>query len=435
MFTAIFSAKRLFITSGLLLMALILVACGTLEVGLEEVITSTPQPQESEATDTAAPLEETNTPVPATPAPAATETATLEPAIVITGVVTIEPSQTASTLWASYRDAQYGYGFAYPCFWLNIPSTLSSYDEGFAMDNTIRGAWIDNQPPEGVVKIDVGILDYQENGLELSTPLGEAITVVAGDPYGDGRPTFEAIEETTIAGRVAQRVILGESNDSWGGEGPRDSYYFEIAPGRWFHIFILPSAAIDSTSVQGFLSSLALSEDEEIVIPTVDPDPPVAGREVTINQEAGFCFQYPSAYEQQTFEAGDGSNVGDRVSLKLERPLYTVGLTASARPVGAGSDLAELVDGYINGFSDQAAAGIRRNPAELVSGIYYKLGGEAAEALDGVPGPVNTLDIFARHGDLLYQLVFSPSPFDNPQASSDIWSLYNVVTSSFSYLR
>jgi len=179
---------------------------------------------------------------------------------------------------------------------------------------------------------------------------------------------------------------------------------------------------------------LALTEDEEILVPTFDPDPPVEGREVTINQEAGFCFQYPSAYEQQTFEAGDGSNVGDRVSLVLERPLYTVGLTASARPVGAGSDLAELVDNYIAGFSDQAAAGIRRNPAELVGGMDYRLGGETAEALDGIPGPVNTLDIFARHGDLLYQLVFSPSPFDNPQASSDIWSLYNVVTGSFSFL-
>lgn len=435
MFSAMFWVKRLFIAACFLVLVMTLAGCGTLEVALEDVVTPETQPQESEATATAAPLEQTNTPAPATPEPAATETTTPEPVIVETSETSVVQSQSVSTLWATFRDEQYGYGFAYPCFWLNHPSTLSSYDEGFAMDNSIRGAWIDSQPPEGVVKIDVGILDYQEYGLEPGTSLGEAIITVAGDPYGDGRPTFEAIEETTIAGRVAQRVILGEANDAWGGEGPRDAYYFETSPGRWFHIFILPTAAIDSTSVQGFLSSLALANDEEIIIPTVDPDPPVEGREAYINQEAGFCFQYPDAYEQQTFEAGDGSNVGDRVSLKLERPLYTVGLTASARPVGSGALLAEQVDNFMAGFSDQAAAGIRRNPLELVGGIDYRLGGEAAEALDGVPGPANTLDIFAHHNDLLYQLVFSPSPFDNPQASADIWSLYNVVTSSFSYLR
>ena len=102
--------------------------------------------------------------------------------------------------------------------------------------------------------------------------------------------------------------------------------------------------------------------------------------------------------------------------------------------VGQSATLEEWVDNFLLGFSAEAAAGIRRNPMELVAGVDFRLGGEPAEALDGVPGVVKTMDIFARHEDKLYQLTFSPSPFDNPQAGNDIWALNNVVMPSFSFL-
>ncbi len=102
--------------------------------------------------------------------------------------------------------------------------------------------------------------------------------------------------------------------------------------------------------------------------------------------------------------------------------------------MGQEPTLEDAVDNFLLSFSEQAAAGIRRNPSELVAGIDYRLGDQPAQALDGVPGPVNSLDVFTRYEDKLFQVVFSPSPFDNPQASADIWLLYNVVTSSFSFL-
>ena len=115
-------------------------------------------------------------------------------------------------------------------------------------------------------------------------------------------------------------------------------------------------------------------------------------------------------------------------------PLYTVGLTALAQKVGEGITLEESVSNFLNIFSDEAAAGIRRNPMELIAGVEYLLGDQPAEALDGVPGPVNSTDVFTRYGDKLYQIVFSPSPFDNPQANADVWTLYDVVMRSFSFL-
>ena len=390
-----YQRKRYILAIYLTLFTIFLAACGTLEVNVEpdleqegdETITSTSPAVELTETSQDEPTPEppTDTPEPtATPSPAPVQDP--EP----TSEATAEVVTPGSAQWTTYRDLDDGYGFALPCFWLNDGTTLRSYDDAFAMENSIRGVWRDLQAPEGVVKIDTGVLDYAEYNLDLDTSLGDAITSVAGDPYGDGRPVFESIEETTIAGRTAQRVILGPANDMWGGEGPRDSYYFPMEPGRWFRFFVLPSEAIETATVQGILSSLVLSAGEEIQIPAVEPDPPVSGREYFLNEEAGFCFQYSDEYESETFAAGDAMNIGNRVSLKLERPLYTVGLTVSARPV-----------------------------AEM-------------ESLS--TGPVNSLDIFVKKGNILYQAVFSPSPFDNPQASADIWALYNVVTSSFSFL-
>ena len=409
----------------LTLFTLFLAACGTLEVGVEPGLT----PTTGETSDQGVATISVPTPTlfPGTLTPTAAPPATATPPAAAEAL----PAQP-SPLWAIYRDPDYGYGYAYPCFWSNDHTTLSSYDGNFALDHSIRGQWIDNQPPAGVVKIDTGLLDYADFGLAPDTPLGEAITAAAGDPYGDGRAQFESIEETTLYGRTVQRVYLGEQQDAWGGDFQRELYYFPIAPGRYFRFFVLPTEQINSPSVQGILESLALSAAEPITIPAYDPDPPVSGREMYVNEETGACFQYPAEYDLEEYDTG--ADVGSTVSLKLERPLYTVGLTALAQKVGEGITLEESVSNFLLGFSDQAAAGIRRNPQELVAGIDYRLGDQPAEALDGVPGPVNSLAVFSRYEDKLFQFVFSPSPFDNPQASSDVWLLYNVVLASFSFL-
>ncbi|UCG23075.1 MAG: hypothetical protein JSW55_13020 [Chloroflexota bacterium] len=426
--------RRTTLTILLLLLTMTLAACGTLDVALEPGVTPTLDPVQAEATSTPEPAatteqEPTPTLIPPTPMPTSEPTLELPP----TAGPTPKESEPSS-LWATYRDEERGLGYAYPCFWLNQGSTISSYDGDFALEHTIRGHWIDSQPPDGVVKIDIGEFDYADYGIDDDVPLGEAITMAAGDLHGDGRAAFESIEETTIAGRTVQRVHLGELPDSWGGDPQRESYYFPIEPGRWFRVFVLPTEMIHSSSVQGLLESLALSADETITIPAFDPDAPVEGRELYLSKEAGYCFQYPSEFELEEYGTGSDVTAGQTVSLKLERPLYTVGLTARARMVGLPSTLEEGVDNFLLGFSEEAAAGIRRNPAEVVGGVDFRLGDEPAEALDGVPGPVKTLDIFAMHGDMLYQLTYSPSPFDNPQAGGDIWALNNVVQPSFSFL-
>ena len=256
------------------LLILLLAACGTLEVGVEPGLTATSAETVEQVSSTppatTEPLVATvpvATPELSPPSPSA-ETPATDPAL----------AGQPSGLWATYRDPDQGYGYAYPCFWSNDHTTLSSYDEYFALDHTIRGQWIDNQPPAGVVKIDTGILDYAEYGLSPDLSLGEAITAAAGDPYGDGRPQFESIEETTLYGKPVQRVYLGEQQDSWGGDFQRDIYYFPIEPGRYFRLFVLPTEQINNPSVQGIVDSLVLSAGELITIPTYDPGPPVEGR-------------------------------------------------------------------------------------------------------------------------------------------------------------
>jgi len=420
----------------IILFTLFLTACGTLEFGVEPGVT--PATEETSLQVTATPGTEaatlsvpTPTLFPGTITPTAAPPSTITPSATATALLA-QLSAPASALWTTYRDLERGFGYAYPCFWFNDHTTLTSYDGHFALEHSIRGHWIDSQPPAGVAKIDTGILDYADYGFGPDVPLGEAITAAAGDPYGDGRAVFETIEETTLYGKTVQRVSLGEQQDSWGGDFQREVYYFPVEPGRYFRLFVLPSEQLHSPSVQGIVESLVLSADESITVPTFDPDPPLEGREFYTNEEAGYCFQYPAEYELEEYDTGAGAE--KTVSLKLERPLYTMGLTVLSQKVGQQATLEEQVSNFLLGFSDQAAAGIRRNPSELVAGIDFRLGDQPAEALDGVPGPVNSIDVFTRYGDKLYQIVFSPSPFDNPQVSNDYWTLYDVVMRSFSFL-
>jgi len=418
------------------LFALFLAACGTLEFGVEPGLTPSTEETSQQASATSGPLVATlsvPTPTlfPGTITPTAAPPATITPSATATALLA-QLSASPSALWTTYRDLERGFGYAYPCFWFNDHTTLSSYDSHFALEHSIRGHWIDSQPPAGVAKIDTGILDYADYGLGPDVPLGEAITAAAGDPYGDGRAAFETIEETTLYGKTVQRVYLGEQIDSWGGDFQREVYYFPIEPGRYFRLFVLPSEQLHSPSVQGIVESLVLSAGDPIIIPAYDPDPSLEGRELYTNEEAGYCFQYPAEYELEEYDTGATSE--KTVSLKLERPLYTMGLTVLAQKVGQQATLEDQVSNFLLGFSDQAAAGIRRNPVELIAGIDFRLGDQPAEALDGVPGVVNSVDVFTRYEDKLYQIIFSPSPFDNPQVSNDYWTLYDVVMRSFSFL-
>ncbi len=415
----------------LVLFILILSACGTFEVGLEpaatppviastEVTEATPLPTPINGlqdTPTAESVEPTESP---TSEALPTVTATVEPSLPI--------ETAASPLWVTYRDSEYGYGLALPCYWATFPGhgspNASSYDEAFAMAHSIRGTWRDGEPPAGAINPDIFVFEFDQQGITAGTPLREAIPQLIDDAIQD-------MEEVALGSQTALLVHLV-------GEGAPDYfanqlYFFQLSPDSALMIAPKWKQALESTDMQAILASVALSVEEEVVLPDMPPSGPVEGREVYLNEEAGYCFQYPSEFTLAAYDSGQPGTLGKVSTLKIERPLYTAGLTVEVQFVGS-RELEESVSGFLNQFADMPAASIERNPAELVGGVEYQLGGEPAELLEGVPGPEGSRDVFAIHEGRLYHLSFSPSYRNNPQAGNDVGLLYNIVTASFTFL-
>jgi hypothetical protein len=415
----------------LALFVLILSACGTFEMGLEPATTppvitpsvaaeATPLPTlvgELQPTPTAEIAEPTRPP-------------TTESVPTMTPMVGLSDPVEAMTspLWVTYRDSEYGYGLALPCYWIILPGhgspSTRSYDEAFAMTHSIRGSWRDGEPPAGAINPDIFVFEFGQRGIAASTPLREAIPQLIDD-------AIQEMEEVTLGSQTALVVHLA-------GEGTPDYfanqlYFFQLSPDSTLMINPKWKRALESTDMQAILASVALSVEEEVVPPDIPPSGPVEDREIYLNEAAGYCFQYPTEFTLEQYNPSQPGILGKLATLKIERPLYTAGLTVEVQTVGS-RELEESVSGFLNQFADMPSASIERNPVELVGGIEYQLGGEPAEVLEGVPGPEGSRDVFAIHDGRLYHLSFSPFYLNNPQAGNDVGLLYNIVTASFTFL-
>ncbi|MGD2077911.1 MAG: hypothetical protein PVH18_05985 [Chloroflexota bacterium] len=407
------SLQITFLALGLLF----LVACGTLQVGMDQ------EPEET------VPVIATATEEPVIPA-ATTETApspTDSPQDSAEATAT-EPPQSAaapSALWSIYRDPDSGLGYAYPCHWIHQGRTLVSYDEAFFMERSIKGQWANGERPEGALKLEIAAFDYASQNVAPGTPLEEAVPMlISGD--------FESSEMVVLGRRDALRVQLPGTIDP--SDTTNEMYFFQMSPESILLFSVTPRNALTSADVQGIIDSLVLSDGEPITVPTEDPQGALEGREIYADEAAGYCFQYPSDYTLEAYPPSGIPYAGDIVTLKLDRPFYTLGLTATALPVGEQSSLDELVSQFIQGLPAGADAQVERNPAMRLGGVEFKIGGEPAEFLENVPGTEGSRDIFAKNGDRLYRLSFIPSVRVNPQAESDLESLFLVVTTSYSFL-
>jgi len=402
-----------------ILCPLLLTACGTFEVGLEQELPATLPAETVAITVTPSPaevIEATASPTATIPAP--TETITPEPSPL--------PEELPSLLWATYRNPDSGFGFAYPCHWINQPTILTSYDDAFFMARNIRGHWVDGNPPAGAIKLEIATFDYADSGIEPGTPLEEAVSLAIDD-------AILATEEVTLGSRNALRVEL--EGVVYPDDSTNEIYFFQQSPEAMLLLSVTPRDALGSSDVQGLVDSLALSDEEEIAKPSYDPSGPLEGRELYFNEEAGYCFQYPSEYALETYVPSGFPYLGDIVNLKLERPFYTSGLTVTAWRVGEQSTLDELVTNFQNGLPGDSPFELERNPPGVAGSLGYLVGNEPAEYLEGVPGPEGSRDIFMKHEDRLYRLSFIPSVRVNPQAEPDLESLFLVITTSFSFLQ
>lgn len=414
-------------------------ACGTFEVGLEPGVTPAVSAGENSGGLTVAqdpaPTETTAPSVP-TPIPTVTGESAPVPTLIPTPepeVATLEPSP----LWIGYRDPYYGYGLALPCYWVIYPGVpdqpsapgIRSYDEWFFLNRSQRGQWKDAIVPEGAFKFDIHVHEGSDPSLSLSAAVDAYLSQQAAN--SEFAPEIAALEEVSIGPHAAVRITRVTEGDSpYDLIVPDQTHAFRLSPENLLLVTVSPRQALESPEVQHILASLVLSQDEEIVFPSQPPGGPLEGREIYQNEESGYCFSYPSEYALETYEAGSPSFIGEVASLKLERPLYTVGMIVKSWRVGEQATLAEQVDNYLLQFADRDA--IERNG----TGWYaLRLDGRAVEVLDGVPGSVTTLDVFALDEGRMIQLTTSPTMTGHPESADDVSLLFGVVTTTFTFIH
>ena len=167
------------------------------------------------------------TPAQVTPAPQATkspdEVVDPMPSPTATARPTVSPTMTAgdsgsepvvdsttedvdSPLWATYRDPDSGFGYAFPCHWINRDTTLASYDQLFFMNRAVRGSWADGDPPAGAVKLEIAAFDFVESGIEPGTPREDADGRRRKTPRVEPRPRWPC--ERRLRARRGDRLRL-----------------------------------------------------------------------------------------------------------------------------------------------------------------------------------------------------------------------------------
>jgi hypothetical protein len=241
----------------LLSLALISLACGSLQVG---VITPTSEEAFINAEDAQDPTSDIG--ISLTPEESS-------PPMEDTGD---KPAEDSSHLWVEYWNPVFNYGIALPSHWLVQTDSESgftstrSYDTDFFDANSIKGNWIGGEAPEGAVKLDFvpfeGIFPEQS----LSTAISD---ILGSDPE---MTVVLSVEEINIGNHEAVRTTTARPNDL---ENTTSNIAFRLSPEVIVLVAAYPNSAHFTSDVQMILSSLVLNKSTPIVKPTMSPYPPL----------------------------------------------------------------------------------------------------------------------------------------------------------------
>jgi hypothetical protein len=211
------------------------------------------------------------TSAPVTEVPTVVSTLPIQPTVEIQSIPTTE-QPVASSAWTQYRDPRYGIGVAYPCWWIMYPipaegngATLSlrSFDEAYFRANSIKGQWKDGVPPEGAYTADFVVLE----GVDPAKSNADAYPI-------DPSTTAIASSEDKLIGQNQATVIL--LKDLVNSNAPLFTVIlFRLAPDKLVGFVTQQQDQMNSADLQGILSSLSLSPDKPITVPTVAPHPPL----------------------------------------------------------------------------------------------------------------------------------------------------------------
>lgn len=405
-------SKKKFIQLGLsLALILLLPACGTLEIGVEQTVV-TPQSDPAQIINTGEAPVGTADAGKTTPSPQPTQE-----------IVTNTPAPV-SPLWVEYWDPYYGYGLALPCYWNIYPTradagpgspSIRSYDMYFSLAHSIKGQWKDGEWPQGAVKFDLYVSEEVDPSLSL---VDAARQELAKQEF-----IVQSIEEVAIGSQTAALAVRGGQDDP---SIPDKTYVFRLSPSSMLFFYVFPRQMLDSPEVQAIIASLAVSNAEKITMPVIPPPDPVEGRSIYTNPEAGYCLEYPTEASLDEQISSQPTYLGKVANFKIERSLYDVGMSIEVRHVPEGVPLEEHVSAFLQQFNGQDLSGLFRSTDQL--------SGEPAEVLEGLPGRQGVRDLFALHSGNLYHLTVKPSSLDYPQAAGDKELLYDTLKSSLTFI-
>jgi hypothetical protein len=249
---------RKWIIPSLLFSASILTACGTLQVEVEPTLNASVAPtlvNETPAVTTKIP---TQTAIP-------TGTPALEPAATAT-----QPPE-ASSQWREVRDPGTGFGFALPCWWitympagesLNYAITVASYDENYFLANSVKGQWLGGQRPRGAYKLDFILTRQIDASLTDEEAVRQALT--------SEEDKVDLVQVRTVGKHSALLAVQSSvSNPTSTGT----IYAFRLSPTDLLMVSPAPASDFTDPLVQAILNSLALSQDEAVILPTIDAGP------------------------------------------------------------------------------------------------------------------------------------------------------------------
>jgi len=190
-----------------------------------------------------------------------------EPLPVPTDETAPQPELPVVTSWRAVRDPRYGFGFAIPCWWLTNPIdidgalyTVKNYDDAYFNANSQKGFW---EWPNGTLKLDLVIFE----GADTTKSDADAYIQLA-DPSMTGLVSAEIRQFGSQTGTVTVLANLDNPNS------PNATVIlFRLAPDKLLMINPVPQSIIDTPDFQALLSSVVLTQDEEITLPIITPAP------------------------------------------------------------------------------------------------------------------------------------------------------------------
>lgn len=250
--------KSMGLLLSLIMCASILTACGTLQVEFEPT---------ASASLTSIPL--TETPAMTIAVPTQTAVPTPAPTLAPADPATQQPG--ASSQWQELRDPGTGFGFALPCWWItymptgasfNYAITVASYDETYFLSNSVKGQWLGGQRPQGAYKMDFIVDNQIDADLTDEQAVRQALT--------SEENKVDLVQERTVGKHTALLAIQSSVNNP---DSTGTLYAFRLSPTALLMISAAPASDLTDPVVQAILNSLALSQAEQVQLPTIDPGP------------------------------------------------------------------------------------------------------------------------------------------------------------------